>query len=75
MATAPNYSSRVADKFVCRLPDGMRDTVEALAVEQHTSMNTFIIQAIEEKIARGVRQEMLLDALQQRLQMLSPDRY
>lgn len=60
----PIYNSRVADKFVCRFPDGMRETVEGLAADQHTSMNTFIVQAVEEKIARGVRQELLLDSLE-----------
>lgn len=57
--------SRAADKFVVRLPDGMRPNVETAASDMHTSMNTFVVQAIEEKLARGERQELLLDALQQ----------
>ncbi|MCC3679197.1 Arc family DNA-binding protein [Staphylococcus epidermidis] len=56
--------SRTADKFVVRLPDGTRARVEDQAIYQHISMNTFIVQAIEEKLARGVRQELLLDALE-----------
>ena len=57
-------NSRTADKFVVRLPDGMRSQVEDQADDQHISMNTFVIQAIKEKLARGVRQELLLDALE-----------
>ena len=56
--------SRTADKFVVRLPDGVRACIDNAASEMHTSMNAFVVQAIEEKLARGVRQELLLDALQ-----------
>lgn len=58
-------NSRDADKFVVRLPDGMRTNAEEAARDMHTSMNTFFVQAIEEKLARAARQELLLDALQQ----------
>ena len=58
-------NSRDADKFVVRLPDGMRADIETAAGAMHTSMNTFFVQAVEEKLARGARQELLLDALQQ----------
>ena len=58
-------TSRTADKFNARLPDGVRPRIEAAAELDHVSMNTFVVQAIEEKLARGVRQELLLDALQQ----------
>ncbi|WP_447593610.1 Arc family DNA-binding protein [Aquipseudomonas campi] len=58
-------NSRTADKFVVRMPDGVRSRVEAAAGLDHTSMNTFVVQAIEEKLARAKRQELLLDALEQ----------
>ena len=58
-------NARTADKFVIRLPDGMRSNVDDVAGTNHISMNTLIVQAIEEKLARGARQELLLDALQQ----------
>lgn len=57
-------NSRTADKFVVRMPDGVRSRVEAAADLDHTSMNTFVVQAIEEKLARAKRQELLLDALE-----------
>lgn len=57
--------SRTADKFVVRLPDGVRAQIEAVAAAQHIAMNTFMVQAAEEKLARGARQELLLDALEQ----------
>ncbi|MGQ7956465.1 Arc family DNA-binding protein [Pseudomonas sp. SP16.1] len=58
-------NSRTADKFVVRMPDGVRARVDAAAQLDHTSMNTFVVQAIEEKLARAKRQELLLDALEQ----------
>ena len=58
-------NSRTADKFVVRLPDGVRARVDAAAQLDHTSMNTFVVQAIEEKLARAKRQELLLGALEQ----------
>lgn len=57
-------NSRTADKFVVRMPDGVRARVDAAAQFDHTSMNTFFVQAIEEKLARAKRQELLLDALE-----------
>jgi predicted transcriptional regulator len=57
------YNSRTADKFMIRLPDDMRAQVEAAAGKQFTSMNTFIVQAIAEKLDHDKRQELLLDAL------------
>ena len=37
------YSSRTADKFVVRLPDGMRERIAEVAREHHRSMNSEII--------------------------------
>lgn len=56
-------NSRTADKFVVRLPDGVRARVDAAAQIDHTSMNTFFVQAIEEKLERAERQETILRAL------------
>lgn len=43
-------NSRDADKFVVRLPDGLRDRIAEQAAAQHTSMNTFVIQALEQAL-------------------------
>lgn len=40
------YNSRVADKFVIRLPDGMRDSISELARQDLISMNTYIVQKL-----------------------------
>jgi len=56
-------TAREADKFVVRLPDGMRAEVEAASAKQFTSMNTFFLQAAREKLDRDKRQDLLLDAL------------
>lgn len=57
------YNSRSADKFLVRLPEGMREKVDEAAAEQFFSMNTFIIQAIAEKLDRDKRAQRLIDAL------------
>lgn len=40
-------SSRTADKFVVRLPDGMRERIQGVAKGNHRSMNSEIIARLE----------------------------
>ena len=44
------YSSRTADKFVVRLPDGMRERIADLARNNHRSMNSEIIARLEQSM-------------------------
>lgn len=44
-------SSRTADKFVVRLPDGMRETIAEVAKDHHRSMNSEIIARLERSLA------------------------
>jgi len=44
------YSSRTADKFVVRLPEGMRDRIAEVARTQHRSMNSEIIARLESSL-------------------------
>ncbi len=39
--------SRSADKFVVRLPEGLRDVIAAKAKQEHRSMNSSIISVLE----------------------------
>lgn len=55
--------SRLADKFVIRLPDGMRDQIKAEASRAFISMNPWIVQAIAEKLDRDKRANVAVDAL------------
>lgn len=41
------YSSRTADKFVVRLPDGMRERISEVSRNNHRSMNSEIIARLE----------------------------
>ncbi|MNN26861.1 Arc-like DNA binding domain protein [compost metagenome] len=51
------------DKFVVRFPkEGVRDQIAIAADDLHLSMNGWILQAIDEKLARGARLDRLLDA-------------
>ena len=44
------YSSRTADKFVVRLPDGMRERIAEVARNPHRSMNSEIIARLEQSL-------------------------
>ena len=45
-----NGESRIADKFVVRLPDGVREKVAEIARTNHRSMNSEIVIALEKLI-------------------------
>lgn len=45
-----NGNSRTADKFVVRLPDGMRERIAKIASTNHRSMNSEIIGRLEDSI-------------------------
>lgn len=56
------------DKFVVRFDkEGVRESVTVAAEAQHISMNAFILQAIDEKLARGARIDRLLDVVEFKL--------
>ena len=44
------FSSRTADKFVVRLPDGMRGRIADVARNHHRSMNSEIISRLEQSL-------------------------
>lgn len=50
MPPKPPAPSDVADKFMLRLPDGMRDRVAALAKVNGRSMNAEIVQRLQHSI-------------------------
>lgn len=58
-----SYSSRTADKFVVRLPDGMRNLIAEVARHQHRSMNSEIIARLESSLQqdRTFPQDLSLD--------------
>lgn len=44
-------NSRTADKFVVRLPDGLRGRIFDVAANNHRSMNSEIVARLERSIA------------------------
>ena len=58
------YSSRTADKFVVRLPDGMRERIADVARNHHRSMNSEIIARVEQSL---IQEDSLGDELNLRL--------
>lgn len=61
--SATNYDSRTADKFVVRLPDGLRAAIEAAANDDDRSMNSVFVKATRQYLDGQKRQQILLDAL------------
>ncbi|MFK8398135.1 Arc family DNA-binding protein [Pseudomonas sp. BGr12] len=59
--------SRTADKFVVRLPEGVRDQVAERCQAAHISMNSYVVQALEEKLARDGGEPDLLCSINARL--------
>ncbi|MBH8654995.1 Arc family DNA-binding protein [Pseudomonas aeruginosa] len=59
----PASTSRDMDKFVVRLPDGLRAEVEAEAKRDSRSMNSLIVVALREYLHGQRRKQELLDAL------------
>ncbi|WP_277964623.1 Arc family DNA-binding protein [Pseudomonas sp. RIT-To-2] len=51
------------EKFIVRMPFGLRDQVEAYASITYTSMNTVFIRAVEQYLDKQKRMDLLLDAL------------
>lgn len=62
-----NGNSRTADKFVVRLPDGVREQVAQQCRTEHISMNSYVVQAVEEKLARDAGEPDLLGSINARL--------
>lgn len=60
--------SRDADKFVVRLPDGMRDQIAVAADASDRSMNSLIVAAIRNELEGRARSNALLEALTQAAQ-------
>lgn len=53
MTQRKEYSSRNADKFIVRFPEGMRPEVAKLAEAEASSMNTLIITALKRYMAEA----------------------
>lgn len=53
--------SRNADKFVVRLPDGMRERIAEIARLQHRSMNSEIVRRLEESMVGDDPQSAAID--------------
>jgi hypothetical protein len=51
------YSSRTADKFVVRMPKGMRDRIAQTAKAYHRSMNSEIVSRLESSLKKDHKKE------------------
>lgn len=72
-AVVHSCASRTADKFVLRMPNGMRSRIETLAAERHRSMNAEMIIRLERSfIVTDVvaLQAVLIQQLSARIQEL-----
>ena len=60
-------NSRTADKINVRLPDGVRDQIIEKCRAEHIAMNTYVVQALEEKLARDAGQPLVLEHISEQL--------
>ncbi len=68
-----SYNSRTADKFVVRLPDGLRERINEAAEKNHRSMNGEIVARIDGSLDLEQKYEetrQLNNFLNQRLAIL-----
>ncbi|HGY9633463.1 Arc family DNA-binding protein [Pseudomonas alloputida] len=61
----PRNTSRTADKFVIRLPDGMRAKIADIAKDHHRSMNSEIIARLELSIEQDEHGDLTVRTLAQ----------
>lgn len=72
--SAPAVNSRDADKFVARLPEGMRELIKARGKADSRSMNGVVIQALaqylsgEQVVTTSTAIDELVEALLERIQ-------
>ena len=62
--------SRTSDKFILRLPDGMRDDLKRIAKANGRSMNSEIIERLSASLKGDDERRSLLDDLRVRLDRL-----
>lgn len=68
--TAPSLKAK---KFIVRFEeenDAMHQAAKAAAKSAHISLNSFILQAIDEKLNRGKHMDLLMDKLQESLRKM-----
>lgn len=58
-------SSRDADKFVFRMPDGMRDQINKIAAKNHRSMNSEIKARMERTLLEDATGILYVDLVEQ----------
>ncbi|HEJ4407748.1 TPA: Arc family DNA-binding protein [Pseudomonas aeruginosa] len=63
--------SRKADKFVVRMPDGMRERFNDFASTKHVSMNTAIVQGLDSFLDGHAELQVLLDGVRLLKQQLA----
>jgi hypothetical protein len=55
--------SRSLDKFVVRLPEGMRAQISVRAKKTHYSMNSVVIRAVENELANHEEHRLMMEGL------------
>lgn len=67
------YDSRIADKFVCRLPDDIHSQITIQAAHQLLSANAWLVTAVLEKLDPEARQDAMISSLQIALSQVNPE--
>jgi hypothetical protein len=64
-------TSRESDKFILRLPDGMRERLAEVAESQGRTMNAVVIDALAENLAGAKTFERRLDDIEKAIRALT----
>lgn len=70
MADRSSYPSEQADKYLLRLPDGMRERLKAAAQENNRSMNAEIVARLEQSFLTNIRADGVLEVSMSRREYL-----
>ena len=63
----PERAPQLADKYVLRMPDGMRDRITELAKANNRSMNAEIVLMLQQAMDARITPRIDLDALAEAL--------
>lgn len=65
--TVQSGKSRTADKINVRLPDGIRQKIIESCRAEHITINTFVVQALEERLARAESRAQSLERISEQV--------
>jgi hypothetical protein len=73
MPDEKQYPSRLADRFIIRLPDRLRDRIKILSDRERISMNAWLVREIERAVVRSETPQPMV-VKEYAIELTTPDR-